>query len=57
MSIASMMLLISLISKGIGVCQEIKDLADRIKAGEEITKEEIEATGELLEKEVDDFLS
>jgi len=56
MSIGTMMLIINLIAKGVGVCQEIKDLAVRCQAGEEITAEEIEAAGDELDSAVEDFL-
>lgn len=56
MSIQTAMLIINLISRGVGVCSEIKDLASRCAAGEEITAEEIEATGKELDTAIDKFL-
>lgn len=56
MNISTMMLIIELISKGVGVSREIRDLARRCSAGEEISAEEIKATGEELDAAVDRFL-
>jgi len=38
----SMLLVLKLVSEGIGVSKEIADLAKRVQAGEKITDEEIE---------------
>jgi hypothetical protein len=56
MSIATAMLIINLIAKGVGVAKEIQELAARCQAGEEITAEEIEAVGEELDAAIDKFL-
>jgi len=42
MSTTSILLILKLVSEGVGVAKEIADLAKRIQAGEEITNAEIE---------------
>lgn len=42
MSTASILLVLRLVSEGVGVAKEIADLAKRVQAGEEITNAEIE---------------
>ncbi|HUS74305.1 MAG TPA: hypothetical protein VMY06_14690 [Sedimentisphaerales bacterium] len=42
MSTASILLVLKLVSEGVGVTKEIADLAKRVQAGEEITNAEIE---------------
>lgn len=42
MNTASILLLLQLISEGVGVAAEISALARRVQAGEEITQEEID---------------
>lgn len=43
MSTQSILLVLKLVSEGVGVAKEISDLAKRVQAGEEITDIEIEA--------------
>ena len=57
MDIGSMMLIIQLISKGIGVGKEIHELAQRCSDGETLTAEEIEEVGDQIEQAVDKFLT
>lgn len=42
MSTTSILLVLKLVSEGVGVAKEISDLARRVQAGEEITDAEIE---------------
>ena len=42
MSTTSILLILKLVSEGVGVAKEIADLAKRVQAGEEITDAEIE---------------
>jgi len=42
MSTTSILLVLKLVSEGVGVAKEIADLAKRVQAGEEITNAEIE---------------
>lgn len=55
--IASIMLIINLVSEGIGVAKELKDLADRVKAGEKITDEEIENARNSINEAIANFES
>mgnify|MGYP005830157405 CR=1 FL=1 len=57
MNITSMMLIMELVVKGVGVASEIQELAKRCTNGEEITAEEIIATGKELDAAVDKFLT
>lgn len=57
MNIQTMMLIIELISKGVGVSDQIMKLAIRCKDGEEILESEILMVSELLEAEVASFLA
>lgn len=57
MDYTSVMLLISLIAKGVGVVKEVADLAKRVEAGEVISKEDIEAKRKEIDQAVDDWNS
>ena len=52
---ASVMLIITLISEGVGVATKIADLAKRVKAGEVITDEEINAARQASKDAVDNW--
>ena len=55
MSTASILMVIRLVAEGIGVAKEIKELARRVEAGEEITQAEIDQARVEVDAAVDNW--
>lgn len=52
MDITSALLITRLVSEGVGVAKEIAELANRVRAGETITQEEINLAREQVKQSV-----
>ena len=55
MDTQSILLILKLVSEGVGVAREISELAKRVQAGETITDEEIKTAREKVQGSVDNW--